>query len=99
MLALPPLVLGCIALASAYDFYQENEKLPMNEGVRLGTRPELLPVRHIAEVTGRSLDDWGKQRKKSAQAGGQRKVLAVDAGAARSSTRTEEPAAAIAQAS
>ncbi|HWW02282.1 MAG TPA: hypothetical protein VNZ64_21450 [Candidatus Acidoferrum sp.] len=47
-----------VALASTYDYYNKNGKLPLAEGVRLGARLELLPARHIAEDTPGLFGGW-----------------------------------------
>jgi len=46
------------ALASAYEFHRKNGKLPMEDGVSLGSKVELLPVQHIAKDTPNLFGGW-----------------------------------------
>jgi hypothetical protein len=47
-----------MALASAYDHYNKTGKLPLPEGVGLGSGLELLPARHIAQDTPELFGGW-----------------------------------------
>jgi hypothetical protein len=47
-----------IALASVYESYAKNGKLPTDEGVVMGTNPEVLPARHVAADTPQLFGDW-----------------------------------------
>ena len=47
-----------VALASVYDCYNKTGKLPVTEGVRLGSGVELLPARHIAPDTPELFGGW-----------------------------------------
>jgi len=46
------------ALASVYEFHRKTGKLPMEEGVSLGSKVELLPVQHIAKDTPNLFGGW-----------------------------------------
>jgi hypothetical protein len=47
-----------IALAAVYESSARNGKLPIEEGVVMGTNPEVLPARHIAADTAQLFGDW-----------------------------------------
>jgi hypothetical protein len=47
-----------IALAAAYESYRSHGRLPLDEGVALGNKPEVLPERHIAADTPELFGDW-----------------------------------------
>jgi hypothetical protein len=47
-----------IALAATYASYRRSGKLPLDEGVTLGERPEILPARHIAADTPDLFGGW-----------------------------------------
>ena len=47
-----------MTLAAAYESYRSKGSLPLEEGVTLGDRPELLPARHIAADTPDLFGGW-----------------------------------------
>lgn len=47
-----------LALAAAYHGYVETGKLPLAEGVTMGSSPELLPARHVAADTPGLFGGW-----------------------------------------
>jgi hypothetical protein len=47
-----------MALAAAYESYRGNGKLPLEQGVTVGGRPEILPARHIAADTPNLFGGW-----------------------------------------
>jgi hypothetical protein len=47
-----------IALAAVYESYRSKGRLPLDEGVTLGNKPEVLPERHIAADTPELFGDW-----------------------------------------
>jgi len=46
------------ALASACDYHRQQGKLPLQEGVSIGTNLELLPARHVAKDTPGLFGGW-----------------------------------------
>ncbi len=55
--ALPPADF-LVALASAYDFHRRNGKLPLSDGVIVGSKVALLTERQIAKDTPELFGDW-----------------------------------------
>ncbi len=47
-----------IALAAAYQNYLAKGSLPLDDGVSLGNKPEVLPERHVAPDTPELFGDW-----------------------------------------
>jgi hypothetical protein len=47
-----------IALAAAYQSYRTNGRLPVDAGVALDNKPEVLPARHVAADTPKLFGDW-----------------------------------------
>ena len=47
-----------IGLAAVYESYRTHGVLPLDEGVVLGNKPEVLPERHIAADTPELFGDW-----------------------------------------
>jgi hypothetical protein len=47
-----------IGLAAAYQSYEKNGRLPLEEGLALGGNPEVLPARHVAADTPELFGDW-----------------------------------------
>ena len=47
-----------VAMASAYEFYDKNGRLPMQESVKLGQSVSVLPARHIAQDTPDLFGGW-----------------------------------------
>jgi hypothetical protein len=45
-------------MAAAYQTYRSAGKIPLEEGVKIGSNPEVLPARHIAADTPQLFGDW-----------------------------------------
>ena len=47
-----------VAMAATYQTYRTTGKIPREEGVKIGSNPDVLPARHIASDTPQLFGDW-----------------------------------------